>query len=226
LMLGSIAMTLAFLSIAVEHDHQWALYAGSGWLGLGVGFAYAGMANLIIEAVPQTQTGAASGINTIMRTIGGTLGGQIAASLIAAHIQPNGLPGEVGFTATFAMFTVAGVLAMVATATVPARAPQPVLDVPAPVPAGDAPRHPAISGVVRAAHGPVPGAVVVLLDADGHVVQTGDTDSTGAYRFPRPPWGGECVVAMADGYAPQIRDLTHSGWAEIVLVPAPALAVS
>ena len=73
-------------------------------MGLGVGFAYASMANLIIEAVPQTQTGAASGINTIMRTIGGTLGGQIAASLIAAHLATTGLPKEAGFTAAFAMF--------------------------------------------------------------------------------------------------------------------------
>jgi EmrB/QacA subfamily drug resistance transporter len=226
LMFGSIAMTLAFLSITVEHSHQWAIYAGSGWMGIGVGFAYAGMANLIIEAVPQSATGAASGINTIMRTIGGTLGGQIAASLIAARVQPNGLPEEVGFTATFAMFTVAGVLAVVATAAIPARAKQPVIDVGAPAQPTAEPGHLAITGTVHATHGPLYAAVVVLLDHDGRVVQTTRTDLDGSYRFPDPPVGGESVVAMAEGFAPEIRDLTHHAWSHIMLVPTRALAVS
>jgi EmrB/QacA subfamily drug resistance transporter len=222
---GGIAMTLAFLSLAVEHSHQWAIYAGSGWMGIGVGFAYAGMANLIIEAVPQTATGAASGINTIMRTIGGTLGGQIAASLIAARIQPNGFPAEAGFTATFAMFTVAGVLAILATAAIPARAALATLiDVEAPAQPSGEPGHLAITGVVRSAHGPLYRAVVVLLDAEGHVVQTTGTDLDGSYCFPDPPLGGESVVAMADGFDPEIRELTHHAWADIVLVPARCVA--
>jgi EmrB/QacA subfamily drug resistance transporter len=225
LMLGSIAMTLSFLSITVEHSHEWAIYAGSGFMGIGVGFAYSGMANLIIEAVPQTATGAASGLNTIMRTIGGALGGQIGASLIAAHVQPNGLPGEIGFTVTFALFTVAGVFAMVAAAAIPARAKQPAIDVEAPAQPSGEPGHLVITGVVRTAHHPLYAAVIVLLDHQGHVVQTTQTDLDGSYRFPDPPVGGESVVVMADGFAPQIRDLTHHAWSEIVLTPTPAFAV-
>jgi EmrB/QacA subfamily drug resistance transporter len=226
LMIGSLAEALAFLSLTVEHSHPWAVYVGSGWMGIGVGFAYAGMANLILDAVPQTATGAASGMNTIMRTIGGVLGGQIAASLITGHIQANGFPSEVGFTASFGMFTVAGVLAMVATVFVPARAGQPVIDVEAPAQPTAEPGHLAITGTVRAAHGPLHAAVVVLLDHEGQVVQTTHTDLDGAYRFPDPPIGGESVLAMADGFAPEIRHLTHHAWSHIMLVPAPAMAIS
>jgi EmrB/QacA subfamily drug resistance transporter len=227
LVFGTIAMTASFASIAVEHQHQWAIYAGSGFMGIGVGFSYAGMANLIIEAVPQTHTGAASGINTIMRTIGGTLGGQIAASLIAGHVQPNGLPGEIGFTVTFAIFAVAGALAMVATVFIPATgAVRAAISVDFPAQPSGEPGHLMITGIVRTVHGLVPGgAVVVLLDAEGAVVQRTGTDLDGGYRFPDPPEGGQSVVVLADGFQPAVRDLTLHAWSEIALVPQPALAV-
>jgi EmrB/QacA subfamily drug resistance transporter len=227
LMIGCFAESLAFLSLTAEHSHPWSVYVGSGLMGVGIGLAYAGMANLILDAVPQTATGAASGINTIMRTIGGTLGGQIAASVIAGHLEANGLPAEVGFTASFAMFTVAGLLAMVATAAIPARLPVPtVIEVEAPAQPSGEPGDPVITGRVRAAHGPLYGAVVVLLDSTGAVVQRTRTDLDGSYRFPEPPVGGESVVVFVEGFAPEVRDLTHHARADIVLTPAPALAVS
>ena len=39
-------------------------------LSIGVGFAFAAMAALITEAVEPTETGIATGINTVMRTVG------------------------------------------------------------------------------------------------------------------------------------------------------------
>jgi hypothetical protein len=42
------------------------------------------------EAVPQTQTGEGTGLNTIMRTVGGAIGGQAAASIVAAHVTSGG----------------------------------------------------------------------------------------------------------------------------------------
>ena len=56
------------------------------------------MANLIVEAVPQRQTGEATGMNTIMRTVGGAFGGQIAAAIVAGHSARDGLAAESGFT--------------------------------------------------------------------------------------------------------------------------------
>src|SRR5689334_25360072 len=39
-------------------------------LGVGIGFAFASMANLTVEAVDPSETGMATGINTITRTAG------------------------------------------------------------------------------------------------------------------------------------------------------------
>ena len=47
---------------------------GSG-VGGRLGDARAGLENLIVQAVEPHQTGAAGGMNTVMRTIGGALGG-------------------------------------------------------------------------------------------------------------------------------------------------------
>ena len=76
------------------------------------------MANLIVEAVPQTQTGVATGMNTIMRTIGGSIGGTIAASIVAAHLL-GGLPRESGFTLAFAISSVAVFVAFLAALAIP-----------------------------------------------------------------------------------------------------------
>ena len=80
------------------------------------------MANLIVEAVPQSQTGVATGINTIMRTIGGSIGGQIAATIVAGHLLvASGLPEESGFTLAFAISAAGVALAFLATLATPGR---------------------------------------------------------------------------------------------------------
>ena len=66
-------------------------------MGVGIGLAFAAMANLIVEAVDRTKTSVATAMNTIMRTIGGSLGGQITASVVAGHVIAGTVePGRVG----------------------------------------------------------------------------------------------------------------------------------
>ena len=121
LLIGTAVATASFAFLALYHDERWSIYLASATLGLGIGFSFAAMANLIVQAVDQTQTGVATGINTIMRTIGGSLGGQIAASVVAAHIASSGLPEEAGFTTAFAISAVGVGLALLAATAVPGR---------------------------------------------------------------------------------------------------------
>jgi hypothetical protein len=60
------------------------------------------MANLIVESVAPEQTGVATGMNTIVRTIGGGVGSQVSAGIVAAALV-GGLPTEHGFTLAFAV---------------------------------------------------------------------------------------------------------------------------
>ena len=102
---GSAFAACSFGLIAAAHDHPYEMLVSAALLGIGIGLAFAALGNLVIHAVAPHQTGAAGGMNTVMRTIGGALGGQLAATFIAGHTGPGGLPTVTGFTNTFWMAT-------------------------------------------------------------------------------------------------------------------------
>jgi EmrB/QacA subfamily drug resistance transporter len=120
LVAGTLLCAASFAFLAVEHEHRWAVYVASAVMGLGIGFAFASMANLIVEAVDQRETGVATGMNTIMRTIGGSLGGQISATILAAHIRA-GHPTSTAFTIAFAVSAVAILVAFCSALAIPGR---------------------------------------------------------------------------------------------------------
>jgi EmrB/QacA subfamily drug resistance transporter len=101
---GSAITAAAFGLIAAAHAHPYEMLLSAALLGIGIGLAFAALGNLVVQAVPAHQTGAAGGMNTVMRTMGGAIGGQIAATFIADHTA-NGLPALAGFTDTFLMAT-------------------------------------------------------------------------------------------------------------------------
>ena len=104
LLLGAIIAAAAFGWLALEHSVQWQFVVGTALMGLGIGFAFAAMANCVVEAVDATETGVATGMNTIMRTIGGSIGGQIAASIVTGSlIAGTTLPKESGYQEAFAI---------------------------------------------------------------------------------------------------------------------------
>jgi EmrB/QacA subfamily drug resistance transporter len=100
---GSAITALAFALLALEHAHPYDMLVSAALMGIGIGLAFAALGNLIVQAVSPEQTGAAAGMNTVMRTIGGAIGGQLAATLIAANTAPDGLPTVTGFTEIFLM---------------------------------------------------------------------------------------------------------------------------
>jgi predicted MFS family arabinose efflux permease len=110
LLIGSFVSCSAFVILAFAHGSSWEIYVAMLVMGIGIGFAFASMANLIVESVPIHQTGIATGMNTIVRSIGGAVGSQAAAGIVTATLAPNGLPSERGFTIAFA--AAAGALAI------------------------------------------------------------------------------------------------------------------
>jgi EmrB/QacA subfamily drug resistance transporter len=124
LLLGTGVAAASFTFLALEHSTRLSIYVGTTLMGVGIAFAFASMANLIVESVDQTQTGVATGMNTIMRTIGGSLGGQLAASIVAGHVAANGLPEESGYVIAFAMSAVGLVGAFACALLIPLRGPR------------------------------------------------------------------------------------------------------
>jgi MFS family permease len=102
LLTGTGVTAVSFGFIFVAHGHAYDMLISATLLGIGLGLAFAALGNLIVQAVPPQQTGVASGMNTVMRTLGGALGGQIAATFIVKHTA-HGQPTVTGFTDTFLM---------------------------------------------------------------------------------------------------------------------------
>jgi MFS family permease len=120
---GTLFASASFVLLAVAHGHPWEFALGNVLMGVGISFAFAAMANLIVEAVDPTETGVATGMNTIMRTVGGSLGGQLAATIVTAHvIAGTHIARESGYTEAFALSAVVMLLAFGATLLVPVRA--------------------------------------------------------------------------------------------------------
>ena len=124
--MGTAMASASYLFLAASHGDRLSIYLGTSLLGLGIGFSFAAMANLIVEAVSQRQTGVATGMNTIMRTIGGSLGGQIAATIVSGHIALSGVPEESGFTLAFAMSAAGVALAFAFALAIPTQRQRPV----------------------------------------------------------------------------------------------------
>jgi MFS family permease len=118
LIAGTCAATAAFAYATLAHRHPYDMLITVTLLGVGIGLAFAALGNLIVQAVPPTQTGVASGMNTVMRTLGGALGGQLAATFIANHTA-HGFPTVTGFTDSYLMETVFLVVCVLASTLVP-----------------------------------------------------------------------------------------------------------
>jgi EmrB/QacA subfamily drug resistance transporter len=120
LIVGAGISAMAFLWLFIAHRHPYDFLIGATLLGIGIGLAFAALGNLIVQAVPSTQTGVASGMNTVMRTLGGALGGQLSATFIVDN-QAHGLPSVAGFNDTFVMATVFLIVCVLASVLVPER---------------------------------------------------------------------------------------------------------
>src|SRR6185295_11239427 len=121
LALGAVFAAAGYFWLALLHDARIDIYLGSVLLGIGIGLAFAAMANLTVEAVPMNMTGIASAINAIMRQIGGAIGAQVSAAIVSAHLVLGGFPAESGYTTAFVMSGAAAIVALLVTFAIPAR---------------------------------------------------------------------------------------------------------
>jgi EmrB/QacA subfamily drug resistance transporter len=101
LALGALLSAVAYVILALLHDHGWQIAVATFVLGMGIGLAFASMANVIVESVRPEETGVATGMNVIFRNIGGAMGGQISASILTAAVAVGGFPTEDAFVDSF-----------------------------------------------------------------------------------------------------------------------------
>src|SRR4051812_34488677 len=122
LLAGALVSAAAYALLATERSERWEIYLAALLLGTGIGLAFAAMVNLIIENVGPAQTGVATGMNAVTRTVGGAFGGAAVASILASSVGPSGFPSAHGFTAAFAACAIAVAVGVLVGLLIPSRA--------------------------------------------------------------------------------------------------------
>jgi EmrB/QacA subfamily drug resistance transporter len=120
LMFGTLCTSAAFAILAIEHSHPWHFILSGVFMGVGLSFGFASMANLIVAAVPQTDVGIATGINTITRTIGGAFGSAVAVAILSSETIGNTpIAEQRAYVTAFIMSAGVALLAFAAAVLVP-----------------------------------------------------------------------------------------------------------
>jgi len=129
LAIASVLMATGYVVRLFTSENLAAIVAGATVVAAGTAVAYSALPALIMHAVPVTETAAANGLNTLMRTIG-----QAVCSAIVATMLANVVATRAGHTAPtlgayLILFAIAGLAALAAaglTLLIPARRPTPV----------------------------------------------------------------------------------------------------
>jgi predicted MFS family arabinose efflux permease len=100
--IGAGIVTLTGLFLAVARNQPWEILLAVAVLGLGISTTFAAMPALIIRAVPPHETGSATGLNAVLRSVGGSIGSAASIALLSATV-PAGthLPTNQGYTIAF-----------------------------------------------------------------------------------------------------------------------------
>jgi MFS family permease len=189
-------------------------------LGAGIGLAYSSLPALIVGAVPASETGAANGLNTLMRSIGTSVSSAVVGMVLANTANNVGgvaVPTMHGFRVSFLIATGAVAVGLLMALFLPGRRPatKPQLRASSEEDAVLAHAEQVLRGfrgrVLDATGTPVARAKVTLIDRRGR--QAGATLSAddGTYTLAVPTQGAYVLAARANGHAPLASSATHAG---------------
>ncbi len=124
LIIGAAVLAVAYGLALLFHVEAWQILVVNLVLGVGVGLGYAAMPALIMQAVPVHETGAANGLNALMRSLGTTIAAAVAGAILAQSSTTVGGvtgPSEGGFLLTLTLGLGAAMLCVVIAAFIPRR---------------------------------------------------------------------------------------------------------
>ncbi|MFJ8195854.1 MFS transporter [Streptomyces sp. NPDC096152] len=201
-------------------DAAWQTVVTSVVLGAGIGLAYSSLPALIVGAVPASETGAANGLNTLMRSIGTSVSSAVIGMVLANTAHPVGgvaVPTMHGFRVSFLIATAAVALGLVLALCLPSpnRSARPQLRASSEEDANLERAQEVLRGfrgrVLGADGAPVPRAKVTLIDRRGRQAGATLSAADGSYALAVPAEGPYVLAARATGHGPHASSATHTG---------------
>ncbi|MGA5371657.1 MFS transporter [Streptomyces griseoincarnatus] len=205
----------------------WQTVVTSVVLGAGIGLAYSSLPALIVGAVPASETGAANGLNTLMRSIGTSVSSAVIGMVLANTSDAVGgvaVPTLHGFRVSFGIATAAVAVGLVLALFLPGRRPSehPRLRASSEEEANLERAREALDGfrgrVLDASGTPVARARVTLIDRHGRRAGATVTAADGTYALAVPAQGPYVLAARAPGHGPLASPAAHTGTGGCVAV--------
>jgi MFS family permease len=126
LILGASIITATFAAGVFLTGEVWHIVLISTLVGLGVGFAYAAMPTLIMNAVPPSETAASNGLNSVMRTLGSTVSATIVGVILSTQVvvaEGISIPTTEAFQLTFAIGAAVSLVGVLIAVFIPRQRP-------------------------------------------------------------------------------------------------------
>gem|GEM_PF-138137 len=128
LAVGATAIAVAYAASLLLIGSTWGLMVAVMLVNVGTGLAYGAIPLLIMSGVPRSETAAATGFNTLVRSLGTSSAAAVVGVLLATGgtlTDGHLVPSEGAFRLALVVGCAAGVLAAVVAATIPAAAGRP-----------------------------------------------------------------------------------------------------
>jgi MFS family permease len=127
LAMGMGILVLGLISLVFLHADFWQLSFSLIIFGAGVAMTMVSMINVVVDSCPQSEFGAASGMNTLFRIVGGSIGPVLAAVILAEYKISIGniitpFSTETGYMWTWAIAVVFAVIGLAAAIVLKPRA--------------------------------------------------------------------------------------------------------
>jgi len=126
---GGLIVVVSYVVCLLWLDALWSAMLVAVLGGTGISLAFAATPTVIMRAVPVTETAAANGINSLMRSIGTTLGAAVAGAVLATITMQLGevaVPTWDAFRLEFVLGLSAAALSALIAAFIPRRSTPPV----------------------------------------------------------------------------------------------------
>jgi MFS family permease len=220
LILGMMIIAIGYGAGLGMMNAAWQTIVTSVVLGAGIGLAYSSLPALIVGSVPASETGAANGLNTLMRSIGTSVSSAVIGMVLANtanHVGGVAIPTMHGFHVSFLIATGAVAVGLLMALFLPGRrqATKPQLRASSEEDAALERAHEILGGfrgrVMNADGDPVARAKVTLIDRRGRQAGATLSGEDGSYALAVPAQGPYVLAAKATGHGPLASSATHAG---------------
>jgi MFS family permease len=111
LLAGTVTGIAGFIMLTVAHGSPWQVVAATILINAYISLAYGALPALVVREVEPGETGVATSINAIARTVGASIAAAIVAVLLSR--MHHGHPAESSYTVIFGLGAITGLIATV-----------------------------------------------------------------------------------------------------------------